>query len=242
VGGLSLEERKVRSMERVAAAQEAAPEQAQLPERHSKIMGNPRANHPNYLTRCFLLIACGRYRKGGSAKDAGARATWRCCGQLPRARMCFTGPGRRSPSRSRCATSWQPRGATWMRCQQARAADPKSSAEAYWWGESLATFLTVFVSPVLGGKMRAFNEECHRLSCQEQGYTPTAYVGCLEAALLQVDSNVTRTIARAKDRAADSGRRLVAGLSPLPVWTDLCMARPGRSDRLGRPGERAGRG
>ena len=65
VGGLSLEERKVRSMERVAAAQEAAFEQEQLPETHSKIMGNPRANHPNYLIRRFLLIACGRYPEGG---------------------------------------------------------------------------------------------------------------------------------------------------------------------------------
>ena len=91
---------------------------------------------------------------------------------------------------------------------EARAADPKSSAEAYRPGENLATFLAVFVSPVLGGKMRAFNEECHRLSCQEQGYTPAVYVGFLDAALLQVDANVTRTIARAK-----TGRRALVGVS-----------------------------
>ena len=59
-----LEERKVRSMERVAAAQEAAFEQEQLSETHSKILGNPRANHPDYPIRRFLLIACGRYPEG----------------------------------------------------------------------------------------------------------------------------------------------------------------------------------
>ena len=52
-------------------------------------------------------------------------------------------------------------------------------------------------------------------------------MSCLEEALLQVDANVTWTTARAKDVAADSARRLVAGLSPLPDWTDLCMA-PGQ--------------
>ena len=51
VGGLTLEERKVRSLERVAAAQGAAIEQEQLPEMHINIMGNPRANHPDYLIR-----------------------------------------------------------------------------------------------------------------------------------------------------------------------------------------------
>ena len=61
---------------------------------------------------------------------------------------------------------------------EARAVDPKSSAEAHRCGEKLATFLTVLESPVVGGKMKAFNEECHRLSCQQQGFMPTVYVGC----------------------------------------------------------------
>ena len=63
--GLSLEERKVRSMERVAAVQEAALEQKKLPETHSRTKENPRANHPNYLIRRFLLIARGRYPEAG---------------------------------------------------------------------------------------------------------------------------------------------------------------------------------
>ena len=110
---------------------------------------------------------------------------------------------------------------------EALAADPKSSAEAHRCGEGLATFLTVIVSPVVGGKMKAFNVEFHRLSCHQQGFTPAVSVGCLEAALLKADANVTRSKASAEVRAADSGRRRVAGLSPLPVWTGLCMA-PGQ--------------
>ena len=214
-------------------------------------MGNPRANHPIYPIRCFLLIACGRHPEGGlSGGSRGESYLTQLWTTLQNSYVFYTawpqitftvtvrhfmaagrgflgalpiGSFTDTPLHDRMVNSPFTKGAK----AGAHAVDPESSAEAYRCGESLATFFAVFVGLVLGGKMRAFNEACHRLSCREQGHTPAVYVSDLEAALLRVDANVTRTIARAQDVAAESGRRLVAGLSPLRDWTDRCLA-PGQ--------------
>ena len=62
---LSLDERIVLSNERVAAAHEAAVEQAQVSKWDSKYQGNPKASHPNHVIRRHLLTACGRFLEGG---------------------------------------------------------------------------------------------------------------------------------------------------------------------------------
>ena len=61
---LTLDERYVRSYERIAAAQEAALEHTQVSEWDSKVQGNPKANHPIFSIRRHVLRACGGFPEG----------------------------------------------------------------------------------------------------------------------------------------------------------------------------------
>ena len=107
---------------------------------------------------------------------------------------------------------------------EAQPPDPTTAAEVHRCGVNIAVFLSVAISAVLGDMFKAVNEECHRLSCHQQGFTADVYVSYLHATLQRIDRNVDETIAGAKDVAAGTGRRLAAGSTDLGTWTDICMA------------------
>ena len=102
--------------------------------------------------------------------------------------------------------------------------DPTTTAEVHRCGANMAEFFSLTIGPVIGDAFRAFNEECLRLSCHQQGVTARVYVSYLRAALHRIDRNVDRTIAGVKDVAALTGRRLGTGSAGLGSWTDFCMA------------------
>ena len=245
---LSVDERNALSNERMAAASEAALEQKQVPEWDSKILANPRADHPIFLIRRFLLTACGGFPEGALSEGSQgegyqahlwavlndplglyekfARLNFNVCvrhyiaavrgrlGDLP------VGSFGDAPLHERLT---QPSPFAQTR-PEPPSRDPTTPSEVYRCGCNMAEWLDHVLGPVVGDAFRRFNEECHRLICHQQGFTAHSHVNCLKAALTKVDRNVDGSIARAKDLAAQTGRRLGTGPASLGAWADICLA------------------
>ena len=245
---LTLDERYVRSYERIAAAQEAALEQTQVSEWDSKVQGNPKANHPNFAIRRHLLRACGGFPEGdlsdGRQGEGYPGHLWATLQdslmfyeRYPR--LNFTVGVRHFIATVRGRLGYLPVGSfldTPLHVRLSQPSpfdqtrpeplppDPTTTAEVHRCGANMAEFFSVTIGSVIGDAFRAFNEECHRLSCHQQGVTASVYVSYLRAGLHRIDRNVDRTIAGVKDVAALTGRRLGTGSTGLGSWTDFCMA------------------